>query len=50
MQQIDYTTGGYIIPYFAPVIDACSSKVKGVSSSKTGLPLGNLGFKNMWLS
>jgi hypothetical protein len=41
---------GYIIPYFSPVIDGYASRVNGVVSSKTGLPLGAYGFKNMWLS
>ncbi len=49
MQKIEYDQGGYIIPYFSPVFDAYSSKVGGVSTSKTGIPLGNYGFKNMWL-
>ena len=50
MQQIDYNQGAYIIPYFAPVIDGYSAKVGGVATSKTGLPLGNFGFKQMWLT
>ncbi len=52
MQQMEYsgTASGYIIPYFTPVIDAYASRVNGVVSSKTGLPLGAYGFKYMWLS
>ncbi len=52
MQQMEYsgTASGYIIPYFNPVIDGYASRVNGVVSSKTGLPLGAYGFKNMWLS
>jgi peptide/nickel transport system substrate-binding protein len=49
MQQIDYNEGAYIIPYFAPVIDGYSTKIGGVTTSKTGLALGNFGFKRMWL-
>ncbi len=52
MQQMEYSgaASGYIIPYFTPVIDAYASRVNGVVSSKTGLPLGAYGFKYMWLS
>ncbi len=52
MQQMEYSgvASGYIIPYFNPVIDGYASRVHGVVSSKTGLPLGAYGFKNMWLS
>jgi hypothetical protein len=52
MQEMEYSgvASGYIIPYFNPVIDGYSSHVHGVVSSKTGLPLGAYGFKNMWLS
>jgi peptide/nickel transport system substrate-binding protein len=49
MQLIDYTSGGYIIPYFAPIIDAHAKRLKGVHSSRTGLSLGNFAFKQMWL-
>jgi ABC-type transport system substrate-binding protein len=52
MQQMEYSgaASGYIIPFFNPVIDGYGSRVNGVVSSKTGLPLGAYGFKNMWLS
>jgi peptide/nickel transport system substrate-binding protein len=52
MQQMEYsgTASGYIIPYFNPVIDGYGSRVHGVVSSKTGLPLGAYGFKSMWLA
>ena len=52
MQQMEYSgaASGYIIPFFNPVIDGYASQVNGVVSSKTGLPLGAYGFKNMWLS
>ena len=50
MQVIDYTSGGYIIPYFPPVIDAHSQKVQGIKTSRTGLPLSNYGFKSMWFA
>lgn len=50
MQVIDYEEGGYIIPYFPPVIDGHAARLHGVMSSKTGLPLSNYGFASMWLS
>ena len=50
MQVVDYTRGGYIIPYFPPIIDAHSQKVHGMLPSRTGLPLSNYGFKSMWLA
>ena len=52
MQEMEYSgaASGYIIPYFSPELDAYASRVNGVVSSKTGLPLGAYGFKNMWLS
>jgi len=48
MQLIDYNYGGYIIPYFPPVIDGHSKSVGGVVPSLTGLSLGNYGFHNMY--
>ena len=52
MQEMEYSgvASGYIIPFFNPVIDGYASRVNGVVPSKTGLPLGAYGFKNMWLS
>ncbi len=49
MQQIDWTEGGYIIPYFPPVIDGHGAKVQGVVPSETGLSLNSYGFRSMWL-
>jgi peptide/nickel transport system substrate-binding protein len=49
MQKIDYDEGGYIIPYFPPVIDGYSKKVGGVVPSKTGLSFNAFDFKSMWL-
>jgi len=48
MQMIDYSEGGYIIPYFPPVIDGYSSRVKGVIHSKTGLPFNKYNLKALW--
>ena len=50
MQEIDYTTGGYIIPYFVPIIDGYTSHVHGLVPSKVGIPLANFGFAQIWLT
>jgi peptide/nickel transport system substrate-binding protein len=50
MLKIDYDKGGYIIPYYFPVIDAVSSKVQGVEQSVTGQALSSFNFKKFWLS
>ena len=50
MMTIDYEDGGFIIPYFVPVIDGYSKNVGGVTASRTGLPFGNYAFDRMWLS
>jgi peptide/nickel transport system substrate-binding protein len=48
MQMIEYTQGGYIIPYFAPVIDGYSKNVGGIVECLTGIPLSNYGFQKMY--
>ena len=50
MQRIDYTEGGYIIPFFPPVIDGYGSNVNGLVPSKGGLSLNSYDFKQLWLS
>jgi peptide/nickel transport system substrate-binding protein len=50
MQQIEYDEGGYIIPFFPPVIDGYAPNVGGLVPSKSGLSLGAYDFKNVWLS
>ena len=50
MMSIDYTIGGYIIPYFVPVIDAHSRNLMGVTSSNTGAHLRNWELKQFWLA
>ena len=47
--KYDYEKGGNIIPYYFPVIDAVSSKVKGVKETVTGLALGGFNWKNIWM-
>ena len=49
MQQIDYDQGGYIIPLFPPVIDGVAKTVHGVGPSKTGTPLNNYDWRQVWL-
>ena len=50
MQQIDYTDGGLIIPFFPPVIDGYGATVHGLVPSKGGLSLNAYDFKRIWLS
>jgi peptide/nickel transport system substrate-binding protein len=50
MQMIDYKEGGYIIPFFLPVIDAHAPNVNGVVAAKSGLSFNNYDFKRVWLS
>lgn len=45
MQDIEWRTGGYIIPTFNNQTDAYSATVTGFVPAKTGGPLGNYGFK-----
>jgi peptide/nickel transport system substrate-binding protein len=46
-EQIEYNSGGYIIPYFSNQIDAYSSKLTGFVEARSGFPLGNYWFKNV---
>jgi peptide/nickel transport system substrate-binding protein len=50
MQLIDYTEGGYIIPFFPPVIDGYGANVNGLIPSKGGLSLNAYDFKQLWLT
>jgi peptide/nickel transport system substrate-binding protein len=50
MAHIDYERGGYIIPYFFPVIDAASPKVGGVKENANGYSPGGNDFANFWLA
>lgn len=50
MQQIDYEDGGYIIPFFPPVIDGYAANVRGLMPSKGGLSLNGYDFSRVWLS
>ena len=46
-QRIEYERGGYIVWSFSDQIDAHSVEVAGFESSKTGMPLGNYGFRRV---
>jgi peptide/nickel transport system substrate-binding protein len=50
MQMIDYNEGGYIIPFFPPVIDGYSPSVHGIVPSKTGGSFNNWDFAHLWVS
>ncbi|MGH9303091.1 MAG: ABC transporter substrate-binding protein [Acidimicrobiales bacterium] len=49
LQKIDYDSGGYIIPYFPPLIDGHRTRVHGVAPARTGRPLFNYDFKILWV-
>lgn len=49
MQEIDYNTGGYIIPCFTPIIEGLSNNVHGDKPSKSGLSFNNWDLKSLWL-
>jgi peptide/nickel transport system substrate-binding protein len=44
-----HTSGGYIIPFFVPVIDGFSSHVGGMLPSKVGASFNFWDFKSLWL-
>jgi peptide/nickel transport system substrate-binding protein len=50
MQQIEYNEGGYIIPFFPPVVDGYGTNVGGLVPGKSGLSLNAYDFKGVWLS
>ena len=50
MQRIEYDEGGYIIPFFPPVIDGFGANVGGLVPSRIGLSLNAYDFKGVWLS
>lgn len=49
LQEPLWSEGGYIIPAFAPTIDAISSKVRGLAPSKVFL-LGDMEFFRAWIT
>jgi peptide/nickel transport system substrate-binding protein len=48
MQQIDFTQGGYIVPFFVDTLDAYSSKVNGHVQGEVGEALGNYNFEDYY--
>lgn len=50
MQTIDYATGGYMIPFFPPIIDGYAANVHGLLATLSGLPLNNYNFADLWVS
>jgi peptide/nickel transport system substrate-binding protein len=48
MGKMDYDYGGYIIPYFSPVISGYVKNLVGVVSTNTGDSLSQYLFKNFW--
>ncbi len=50
MQTIQYNDGGFIIPFFVPVIDGYSPRVQGMVSSKTGSSFNMWSFQQLWLT
>jgi peptide/nickel transport system substrate-binding protein len=48
MMQIDYQTGGNIIPAFVPSIDCFTKAVHGVTESVAGIPFNEYDFKSLW--
>ncbi|HLH64203.1 MAG TPA: ABC transporter substrate-binding protein [Solirubrobacteraceae bacterium] len=47
-ESLEYNYGGYIIPYFSNQIDAYSAKLGGFVEARSGFPLGNYWFKNVY--
>jgi peptide/nickel transport system substrate-binding protein len=50
MLRIDYDSGGYMIPFFPPVIDGYADHVHGLTPALSGLPLSNFRFQNLWMT
>jgi peptide/nickel transport system substrate-binding protein len=47
-QEIEYNEGGYIIWAFRNQVDAYSDKITGLKPDKSGVPLGQWGFKDVY--
>ena len=50
MQQTEYDIGGYIIPFFPPVIDGYARNVGGAVKSKCGTSFNGWDFESLWLT
>jgi peptide/nickel transport system substrate-binding protein len=49
MMRYDHEEGGWVIPFFFPVIDAVASNVYGVEPALTALALDTYSFQNFWM-
>jgi peptide/nickel transport system substrate-binding protein len=47
MQQLDFTSGGFIIPAFVDSLDAYSDKLTGFRPNRVGQPLNDLDFATL---
>jgi peptide/nickel transport system substrate-binding protein len=50
MMRYDHEKGGFLIPFFFPVIDAVAADVHGVQPAVTGQALDTYNFKNFWMA
>lgn len=50
MQRIDFDSGGLIIASYNDVNDAYSDKLHGFKPARTGIPLMNYGFDQVWFT
>lgn len=50
MMNIDFTSGGYIIPAYNKQLDLLNKKVQGLQPSGTGVPMGNADWVNLWIA
>jgi len=50
LQKIDFEEGGLIIPSFNRGVDLLANNVQGLQAGRTGRPLGNYAFRDIWLS
>jgi peptide/nickel transport system substrate-binding protein len=47
-EKIEYDEGGYVVWSFNNQTDAYSSKIAGLTPDKSGVPLGQFGFKDVY--
>jgi peptide/nickel transport system substrate-binding protein len=52
MQALEYRYGGYIIPFFASLVDSHSRRVAGFGVAKTGQNLDSFGhgYRTIWFT
>jgi ABC-type transport system substrate-binding protein len=49
MQRIEYDEGSYILPIFAPVLDACAASVHGIQEGRGGLSFNSYNLTGAWI-